>query len=53
MKNNSGILDNIKLAMSVLNKKERATYNIISQLVDNKLIERVGSNKTGYWRIVK
>lgn len=52
MKKNNGILENIATACSVLNKKERTASNILKKLVDDKIIKRVGPNKTGYWEIV-
>lgn len=53
MKENKGILENSNIAMSIINKKERATYNVIKELVDNKIIKRIGSNKNGYWTLLK
>lgn len=53
MKENKGILENSTIAMSVLNKKDRLTHKVIKELIDEKLIERIGSNKTGYWKIIE
>lgn len=53
MKENKGVLENSNIAMSIINKKERATYNVIKELVDNKIIKRIGSNKNGYWTLLK
>ncbi len=52
MKENKGILENSAVAMSILNKKERIAHKVIKELVDRKIIERIGSNKKGYWKIV-
>lgn len=53
MKNNNGILENSVVAMSIINKKARITHKVIKELVDNNIIERIGSNKTGYWKIIQ
>lgn len=53
MKENKDIIENSKVAMSILNKKERATHQVIKELIDNNIIERIGSNKTGYWALIK
>ena len=52
MKDNDGILENSTIAMSVINKKDRFTHKIIKELVENNIIERIGSNKAGYWKII-
>ena len=36
-----------------INKSEKTVQRIISKLIDYKLIERVGSNKDGYWKVVQ
>lgn len=53
MNNNNGILESIEKACEITKRKERSAYNIISELVNNNKIVRIGSNKTGYWKIVK
>ena len=53
MNNNSGKLESLVIASTIINKKERQTRNIITELIDKGLIERVGSNKTGYWKIIE
>ncbi len=53
MKKNKGILENSIVAMSILNKKDRATHKVIKELVENNIIERIGSNKIGYWKIIE
>lgn len=53
MKDNNGVLENSKIAMSIIDKKDRITHKVIKELIDNKVIERIGSNKTGYWKIIK
>ena len=37
MKDNNGILENSIVAMSVINKKDRATHKVIKELVDNNI----------------
>ena len=51
MREDDGILENSMTAMKILNKKDRSTYKVIKELIDNNLIERIGSNKTGYWKV--
>lgn len=34
-----------------LNKSERTLQHIVSSLINNGLIERIGSNKAGYWNV--
>lgn len=34
-----------------INKSEKTVQRIISKLVANNLIERIGSNKDGYWKV--
>lgn len=53
MQNNDGTLKNAEIATAILGKKERASRLAIKMLVDNGLILRVGSNKTGHWKIKK
>lgn len=38
--------------MNIINKKDRATHKVIKELIDEGLIERIGSNKLGYWKII-
>lgn len=52
MKESKGILENSSIAIGVLNKKDRVTHKVIKELVDNNIIERIGSNKSGYWKII-
>jgi ATP-dependent DNA helicase RecG len=52
MNHNGGKLESLVIASTIINKKERQTRNIITELIDKGLIERVGSNKTGYWKII-
>lgn len=52
MKENKGILENASIAMNIINKKDRATHKVIKELIDEGLIERIGSNKLGYWKII-
>lgn len=51
MQNNNNILENIAIATEVINKKDRQTHTVIKELVDNNIIIRVGSNKSGFWQI--
>lgn len=37
---------------STLNKSERTIQRIISSLTNKGLIERIGTNKDGYWKVV-
>lgn len=32
-------------------QKDRVTHKVIKELIDNNIIERIGSNKSGYWKI--
>jgi predicted HTH transcriptional regulator len=41
----------VSIICEQLNIKERQVYKHISQLKSLGLIVRVGSNKTGYWRV--
>ena len=36
-----------------INKSEETVRRNIKYLVENKLVERVGPDKTGYWNIIK
>ena len=36
-----------------INKSEKTIQRIISKLISNNFIERVGSNKDGYWRVTR
>ena len=36
-----------------INKSEETVRRNIKYLVENKLVERVGSDKTGYWNVIK
>ncbi len=51
MKENNGILQGTKTAMAVIGKKERFTRLAIKELIGNGLVIRIGSDKTGYWKI--
>ncbi len=53
MEENHEILENASIAMSILNKKSRFTYQVIKELTDHDVIKRIGSNKTGYWKLIK
>ncbi|MBR4570024.1 MAG: winged helix-turn-helix transcriptional regulator, partial [Candidatus Riflebacteria bacterium] len=44
-------LTNSELA-KILNKSQRTISRLLSNLKNKKLIERVGSNKTGYWKAI-
>ena len=44
-------LTNTELA-KILNKSERTISRLLATLKNKKLIERVGSNKTGYWKVI-
>ena len=49
----NGRLNNIKVAMDEFNKSHITIQRAINTLVSKNLIKRVGTNKTGYWEIVK
>ena len=45
-------LENIRSSYKQKNDKtEMTVQRAINKLMDEKLIKRVGSNKTGYWQI--
>ena len=37
----------------MIGKSEMTVQRAISKLVETGLIERVGSNKTGYWKVIE
>lgn len=49
---NKGLLLNLLIAIPFIEKKNRQTHKVIKELTDNNVIERIGSNKTGYWKII-
>lgn len=51
MSENEGVLKNIAIASSVAEKKGRATYIAIDELLTKGFIERIGSRKSGYWKL--
>lgn len=53
MEENNGMLMNKESACPIIERKERAVSNIISELIKAEKIERIGSNKTGYWKVLK
>ncbi len=53
MRQNGDILENKEKACSVTNRKERAAASVIAELMRTHKIERIGSNKAGYWKIAK
>jgi len=50
---NDGLLESIEEAMKVINKKERQTCTYINELIESGKIERIGSKKSGFWRLVR
>ena len=52
MENNDGKLDNKKKASAILKRKSRTVSTIINELIESGKIKRIGSNKTGYWRVI-
>lgn len=52
MYTNNSLLRNSSVAMSVIKNKDRQTHKVIKELTDNNIIERIGSNKTGYWKMM-
>lgn len=53
MNKNDGILVNIDEASKVIGQKARSTHSYIDELIESKLITRMGSKKSGYWKVVK
>ena len=53
MRTHGGIVNSIEEASKIIKKQERQTKNIIKELVDKKHVKRIGSNKNGYWEIIK
>ena len=51
LKNNSSITT--KELMIITNLSESYVNKIFHKLKDNNLIKRIGSNKNGYWQIIK
>ena len=51
IKNNDSISKS-ELAIRI-NKSEKSVQRLISSLIKKELIKRVGSNKTGYWKVVE
>ena len=51
MQNNGGVLKNVKDASEIIDRKERKTREIISELMAKDFLERVGSTKNGYWKL--
>lgn len=47
----TGRLNNINVAMEKFNKSRIIIQRAINTLVNNNLIIRVGSNKTGHWKV--
>ena len=52
MKNNNNILDDLKSASNIINLKERSAFKYIEELVSKNKIEKIGSRKNGYWKII-
>lgn len=50
IKNNKGI--NKTQIAKMIDRAEMTVQRAIKKLIDEKLIRRVGSNKTGYWEII-
>lgn len=51
MTKNNGILKSIKQCCDALNLKSRSAYTAIEELINLDKIERIGSRKSGYWKI--
>ena len=49
---NNNILDDLKSASNIINLKERSTFKYIEELVNKNKIEKIGSRKNGYWKII-
>ena len=52
MYSNKGLLRNSSVAMSVIEKKDKQTHKVIKEVADNNIIERIGPNKTRYWKFI-
>ena len=52
MYSNKGLLRNSLIAIPAIEKKDKQTHKVIKELNDNNIIERIGSNKTEYWKII-
>jgi ATP-dependent DNA helicase RecG len=48
--NNGGMGDKLEMS-KLINKSSATVQRIIKKLMENNLIIRVGSNKTGYWKV--
>lgn len=53
MNQKDGILNNIVEASEVIGQKERSTYSYLNELVEKDKIIRIGSRKSGYWKVIK
>lgn len=52
MLKNDGILENNNKACELLNKKERSARKTINDLICVGKIQREGSDKEGFWKII-
>lgn len=52
MYSNKKLLRNHSIAIPFIEKKDRQTHKVIKELTDNNIIERIGSNKSEYWKII-
>ncbi len=53
IRSNNGILNSINEAMNYFNKARITIQRALSALIEKGYIIRVGSNKVGYWKVVK
>ena len=53
MNQKDGVLKNIVEASEVIGQKERSTYSYLNELVEKDKIIRIGSRKSGYWKVIK
>ena len=51
MSDNDGVLRNSSIAVGVIEKSPRTVHATIKELLDADMIERIGSNKNGYWEL--
>lgn len=48
---NNDKISKVEIALRI-NKSEKTVQRVIASLIKKKLIERVGSNKVGHWKVI-
>lgn len=51
MSDNGGTLENRSVATCVIGKQQRTVVVAIKELMNGNFIQRIGSNKNGYWKL--